>query len=101
MKTLELGGAAEEKEKKVKTSNNWGKPKINAFQTGFAKKAKQNREYGMTHNSILIYEIDYGILYIYHRASILPLLFLLGFEVMYNGKKHVPIHIIDHMVGHK
>ena len=55
----------------------------------------------MTHNSILIYEIDYGILYIYHRASILPLLFLLGFEVMYNGKKHVPIHIIDHMVGHK
>ena len=52
----------------------------------FLKRAQQNSEYGLTQNSRLIYEIDYGILYIYHKASILPLLFLLGFEIMYNGK---------------
>ena len=61
----------------------------------FLKRAQQNSEYGLTQNSRLIYEIDHGILYIYHKASILPLLFLLGFEIMYNGREHLPTEIID------
>ena len=67
----------------------------------FLKRAQQNSEYGLTQNSILIYEIDYGILYIYHKASILPLLFLPGFEIMYNGKEHLPTDIIDREVNTK
>ena len=67
----------------------------------FLKRAQQNSEYGLTQNSILIYEIDYGILYIYHKASILPLLFLLGFEIVYNGKEHLPTDIIDREVNTK
>ena len=65
----------------------------------FLKRAQQNSEYGLT--QILIYEIDYGILYIYHKASILPLLFLLGFEIVYNGKEHLPTDIIDREVNTK
>ena len=65
----------------------------------FLKRAQQNSEYGLT--QILIYEIDYGILYIYHKVSILPLLFLLGFEIMYNGKEHLPTDIIDREVNTK